>query len=536
MPDSISPFMPSDSLADPARPGHLLLNQEGTVQSLDARAAALLGLGGGDAGGAIAALLRRAGAVSTGGAWRLQQAITGGLAGTQAEPVQLGGMRVEFTALPPAHLLLSLVPDGATDTLTGLPGRGQLMARLAELLASGSSAALLLLRMNRLDSVGDTLGQAAMETVLRHAAGRLQGALRVGDIAARLPGRGFAVLLQGAGPSAATALAGRLLELMARPFDVGGAVTHLNASIGLAYAPEDGTAAESLLRRVAMAGHAANPGSWRAYEREMEASAEARLVLEAELRRAVPLGQFELHYQPQQTLETGALTGFEALLRWRHPDVGLVPPGEFIPLAEETGLILPIGEWVIHQACRASAAWPGDGLTVAVNVSPRQVEEQKLAEIVSAALRASGLPASRLEIEVTETALLGGTDSVEATLAALRRLGVQISLDDFGTGYSSLTQLSRFPFDRIKIDRSFVSDHPRSKAILRAVAGMGRAMGMRTTAEGVETAEQLRRIRAHGCTEAQGYLLGRPVPEREVPALIREWQARAPQVLACETF
>ncbi|MCB4821870.1 putative bifunctional diguanylate cyclase/phosphodiesterase [Roseicella aerolata] len=250
---------------------------------------------------------------------------------------------------------------------------------------------------------------------------------------------------------------------------------------------------------------------------ELQDRAEARRALELGLRAALPRGEFTLHYQPQLDLGTRTLAGFEALLRWQRPGLGLVPPAEFIPLAEEIGLIGTIGEWVLREATSEAARWPAP-LRVAVNVSPPQFQNGRLVGSVQAALAASGLPGDRLELEVTESALLedGGWGTM-AQLQALKMLGLRISLDDFGTGYSSLSQLRSFPFDRVKIDRSFADD----AAVVRAVAALGTSLGIRTTAEGVETPAQLERVRADGCTEAQGYLLGRPVPAGEVPEIIR---------------
>ncbi len=305
-------------------------------------------------------------------------------------------------------------------------------------------------------------------------------------------------------------LAARLLDLLSRPFIVGGRVAVVGASIGAVVAPEDGTEPDALLSRADLALYASKDrgrGRFNFFVPAMQARAEARRQLEQELRAALPLGQFELHYQPQLDLAQDRLSGFEALLRWRRPGRGLVPPDVFIPVAEEVGLISSIGEWVLRAACREAVRWPGE-LCVAVNVAAPQFETGHLVGAVGEALAASGLSGRRLELELTESALLRHGDATLDQLRALKRLGVQVSLDDFGTGYSSLTQLRSFPFDRVKIDRSFADD----AAVVRAVAALGASLGMRTTAEGVETAAQLRRLREEGCTEAQGYLLGRPVP------------------------
>jgi EAL domain-containing protein (putative c-di-GMP-specific phosphodiesterase class I) len=261
----------------------------------------------------------------------------------------------------------------------------------------------------------------------------------------------------------------------------------------------------------------------------MDARMQARRALELDLRKALALRELELFYQPQLDLETGRVGGFEALLRWRHPARGLVPPSEFVPLAEEIGLIVKIGEWVLRTACREAAGWP-DGIGVAVNVSPAQFKSPKLVDVVRGALETTGLAPSRLEVEITESVLLQDDAGNLATLHRLRDLGVRIAMDDFGTGYSSLSYLRSFPFDKIKIDRSFVRDLSSSAdclAIVRAIAGLGSSLGMATTAEGVETAEQMRRIWDEGCDQIQGYLVSRLVPAAEIPALIAEALAHA---------
>ncbi|MBZ9841485.1 putative bifunctional diguanylate cyclase/phosphodiesterase [Mesorhizobium sp. CA5] len=254
---------------------------------------------------------------------------------------------------------------------------------------------------------------------------------------------------------------------------------------------------------------------------------QARRVLELDLRDALGRQQFEIYYQPLLNLESGEVSCFEALLRWHHPTRGIVSPSEFIPLAEEIGLIVPIGEWVIKQACLDAASWP-EGIRVAVNLSPTQFRNARLLSTIVAALDASGLPASRLELEITETVLLANTQATLAMLQQIHLLGVLIAMDDFGTGYSSLSYLRSFPFDKIKIDQSFVKDAEdidSSVAIIRAVTSLGNSLGMQTTAEGIETAEQLERVRREGCTEAQGFLFSRPLPAREIPAMLERTRA-----------
>ena len=264
-------------------------------------------------------------------------------------------------------------------------------------------------------------------------------------------------------------------------------------------------------------------GLYRLFHAEMDAQMQARRRLELDLREALTVGQLELFYQPIVDLRARAVAGFEALLRWRHPQKGLVPPDQFIPLAEEIGLIVPIGEWALREACAAAASWPGE-MRVAVNLSPAQFKSRDLVTSVALALCEAGLPPDRLELEITETVMLQDTDATLATLHQLRALGVGIAMDDFGTGYSSLSYLRRFPFDRIKIDQSFVRDACRKRdcgAIVRAVTGLGNELGMATTAEGVETAEQLAAITLAGCTEVQGYLFSPAVPGSAVPDVLQ---------------
>ncbi len=420
------------------------------------------------------------------------------------------------------------------DVLTGLADRAMFADRLAASLSrrrgrsrrrpaaaeQPGGLAVLLIDLDRFKAVNDTLGHAAGDALLRAVAKRLRGALRAEDIAARLGGDEFAVLL--APPTTAestAAIAERLVEMLSRPYLIDGGVATVGASVGAALCPGGGEVeAELLLRRADMAMYQAKNdgrGRYRLFEPAMQERAEARRKLEADLRAALALGQFELHYQPQINLATHRLTGFEALLRWRHPLRGMVPADSFIALAEELHLLPTIGEWVVRTACTDAIGWPG-APTVAVNVAAQQFQNGWLVPSIAAALQASGLPAARLELEVTESALLHNGSVAIEQLMALKALGVTISLDDFGTGYSSLTQLRSFAFDRVKIDRSFASD----PAVARAVAALGASLGMRTTAEGVETAEQLNRLRAEGCTDAQGFLLSRPVPAADVVGVI----------------
>jgi predicted signal transduction protein with EAL and GGDEF domain len=298
----------------------------------------------------------------------------------------------------------------------------------------------------------------------------------------------------------------------------------VGVSIGIAASPDHGAAPDKLLRNADLALYRAKEdgrGTFRFFEAGMDEHMQTRRSMEQDLRKALPAGEFELHYQPVVNLRTGTVSGFEALIRWNHPRAGQIPPATFIPLAEDTGFIVPLGEWVIRQACLTAARWP-EHLHVAVNISAVQFRSAGLMQVIVGALAASGLKPTRLEIEITETVLLQDKDATLAILHQLRALGVRIAMDDFGTGYSSLTYLQCFPFDKIKIDRSFVkdiTDNAGSLNIVRAVAAMANGMGMTATAEGVETTEQLDRITAEGCTEMQGYLFSRPLPEADIERL-----------------
>lgn len=440
-----------------------------------------------------------------------------------------------------ASWLLAVAADhklpggGGADPLTGLADRPMFEARLAAALDRPSrrvgGCAVLLCELEGIRAVNNVLGHAIGEDLLRAAARRLQAAVRDGDLVARLAGEEFAVL-QGNVPDAthAAALAGRLVDLLGRPYIISGETVVVTPRIGAAIAPADGADAGLLLRRAAMARHetpAEGSGSWRRFSPEMDVRWREARAIEAALRLAVAEEQFELHYQPQVALPEGRLTGFEALIRWRHPQRGLLTPACFLPVAERLGLMRPIGAWVLREACRAAAGW-GGGLRVAVNIAPSQFEDGTLVEVVGQALAASGLDPRALELEVTETVLLASGDSALGQLLALRRCGVGIAMDDFGTGHSSLTQLRVFPFDRIKIDRSFVTDLPSggdAAAIVRAVTGLGRSLGIAVTAEGVETEAQLQELLKEGCDAAQGYLFGHPMPGAALAQMIAALEA-----------
>jgi diguanylate cyclase (GGDEF)-like protein len=424
------------------------------------------------------------------------------------------------------------------DALTGLPNRVQFRDHLGQslsLVRRGEPLAVLCLDLDHFKGVNDTLGHPTGDLLLQAVAERLRASLRPTDMIARLGGDEFAIVQQSlALVEDATALAGRILDIVGAPYDLDGHKVVVATSVGVALAPADGVDPDRLLKNADMALYRAKAegrGTYRFFEPEMDARMQARRALELDLRSAVGAGQFELFYQPIVDARSERTTGFEALLRWRHPQRGMVSPVDFIALTEETGLIVPLGEWVLRQACEEAARWPDD-LRVAVNLSPAQFKCRNLVEVVLSALAGSGLPPGRLELEITETVLLQENDTNLATLHQLRSLGVRISMDDFGTGYSSLSYLRSFPFDKIKIDRSFIRDSAERSdclAIIRAVAGLGSSLGIGTLAEGVETAEQLRCIQAEGCTEVQGYYFSPPVPAHGIARLLERtgWPRRA---------
>ncbi|RZK96937.1 MAG: EAL domain-containing protein, partial [Methylobacterium sp.] len=397
-----------------------------------------------------------------------------------------------------------------------------------EVETSDGACAVLLVDLDRFKPVNDTLGHAIGDALLAKVAERLSATLRPCDTVARIGGDEFVVVQRGVTDLEETrVLARRIVDLIGRTYMIEGQLLTIGASVGVAVAPRDGTDADRLLKCADLALYRAKlegRGAFRFFEAEMDARMQARRRLELDIRQALGRREFSLHYQPQLNLENDRVTGCEALLRWTHPERGMVPPGEFISLAEEIGLIVPIGEWVIRQACRDAATWPS-AINVAVNVSPAQFKGDRLVEVIVSALASSGLAASRLEIEITEGVLLQENERTLRTLHRLRALGIRVSMDDFGTGYSSLSYLRSFPFDKIKIDRSFVADitqKPDGDAVIRAIAGLGRSLGMTTVAEGVETEDQMRRIRAEGCTDVQGYLVSRPIPAEALLALFND--------------
>jgi diguanylate cyclase (GGDEF)-like protein/PAS domain S-box-containing protein len=422
------------------------------------------------------------------------------------------------------------------DVLTQLPNRVRFredVDRALSRVGRGDSVAIFCLDIDHFKAVNDTLGHPIGDALLQVASERIKATVRPADSIARLGGDEFAILQVPINqPTDCIALASRLIAAIAEPYELDGHQVVVGVSVGIAIAPGDGNSFDSLLKNADMALYRAKAdgrGVYRFFERGMDERMQARRALELDLRKAFALGEFELFYQPIIGLQANKVTGFEALLRWRHPERGLVMPGEFIPLAEEIGLIRPLGTWVLKQACAEAAGWPED-VSVAVNLSPAQFENGAVVLHVISALEESGLPANRLELEITETVLLRDTAKTLSTLKQLREVGTQIAMDDFGTGYSSLAYLRKFPFDKIKIDRSFIRDlqeKPESIAIVRAVTGLGSALKIATTAEGVETMGQLNQLRTEGCTEAQGYLFSEPRPAHEVYALLAKLDAAA---------
>ncbi|BAU92818.1 diguanylate cyclase [Methylorubrum populi] len=424
------------------------------------------------------------------------------------------------------------------DGLTDLPNRTRLREIGAELIempstGAGARVAVLCLDLDRFKPVNDSFGHAVGDCLLRAVAERLRGHVRGHDVVARLGGDEFAVISRVEDAAGATGLAERLIAVVAAPYLLDGVTVEIGMSAGIALAEAEGGVPqdiERLLKEADMAlyeAKAGGRGTARLFEPQMDETLRERLGLERELREALAQNRFELHYQPLVDLSDNRITGVEALVRWRHPERGLVSPAVFIPLAEETGLIVSIGEWVLRQACRDAAAWH-DGISVAVNVSPLQLRHRGFVQSVLSALAMSGLKASRLELEITESVLLDDTEMNLETLHTLRKLGVRISMDDFGTGYSSISYLRRFPFDKIKIDRSFVRDcaaQSEAGAIIRAIVSLGASLGITTLVEGVETEPQLATIRAEGAQEVQGYLFSPPRPVHEIAVLLEAGSA-----------
>ena len=412
------------------------------------------------------------------------------------------------------------------DLLTDLPNRVLLRQRMAEVLAkrslSGGLVGTLCLDLDNFKLVNDTLGHPAGDALLEAVAGRIESVMRTDDTAARLGGDEFAVLVSNTkSPEELALLAQRLIDVVSEPYLLAGQSVTIGMTIGIAVSPGDGDDADRLLRNADLALYRAKAegrGGFRFFEAEMDRRAQARRELEIDLREALAGEQLEVHYQPLVELATGDIMGLEALVRWQHPQRGFVAPSEFIALAEETNLIAPLGAFVLQRACADAKRWP-DHVKLAVNLSPVQFRVGNVFATVSQALKASGLDPKRLDLEITESVLLERTDQVIASLHALRALGVRISMDDFGTGYSSLSYLRSFPFDKIKIDRSFVRElqsNPHTLAIVRAVLALASGLDMKVVAEGIETKQDLACLVAEGCKEGQGFLFSRAKPQAAI--------------------
>jgi diguanylate cyclase (GGDEF)-like protein/PAS domain S-box-containing protein len=425
------------------------------------------------------------------------------------------------------------------DTLTGLPNRLLLNEQLARAMSEaekwGTRCAFMMIDLDRFKAVNDTLGHPVGDRLLGRVSERLSHLIGDNEMVGRLGGDEFAVVMRDATDTAKVdQLAQTIIEALSRPYEVDQHTLYIGASVGVAVGPRDGRTAEMLIRSADLALYRSKDhggGVFHTYEPQLHVKAEERRVLEMALRQALEKGELHLEYQPVVAADTGSLNGFEALLRWTHPELGVISPAKFVPLAEDARLIGPMGEWVLRSACHEAAGWPGH-TRVAVNVSPEQLHNPAFVSIVASALANSGLPAERLELEVTEGVFMReGTVAVQV-LERILDLGVRLSLDDFGTGYSSLGYLTRTRFSTIKIDRSFVQGASKglkeSLAIVRAVVALAQSLGMGTTAEGVETEEEHRMVQSLGCTKVQGYYFGRPLPVSEARILVeRHWREQA---------
>jgi diguanylate cyclase (GGDEF)-like protein/PAS domain S-box-containing protein len=430
------------------------------------------------------------------------------------------------------------------DTLTTLPNRSLFNERLRQVLAEAAAtpnylAGVMMIDMDRFKGVNDTMGHAAGDDLLREVAERLNACVRPSDTVARLGGDEFAVLLPGvADRQALERISKRILEQMDERFLLNGKEVFVSCSIGIALYPSDSREAEVLMQYADSAMYLAKRSGrrgFRFYAKELTAGAAEHLQLESALRRAIERGEFELHYQPKVSCHGNEVIGSEALLRWRRPGIGLVPPDQFIPIAEETGLIVELGEWVLREACSAAVEWNRPGMvphTVAVNLSARQFQDRELLQLVSDTLHATGCRPQWLELEITESLLLEQADGVLHTLSAFKDMGFSIAIDDFGTGYSALSYLTRFPIDVLKMDRSFIQQMTadrRHGELVKAMLSIAHCLGLQVVAEGVETLEQAAFLAAQGCQTAQGYLYSKPLPRAELASLPRVF------VIAAET-
>jgi diguanylate cyclase (GGDEF)-like protein len=410
------------------------------------------------------------------------------------------------------------------------------MASTEAAIERGEKTAVLCIDLDHFKSVNDTLGHAIGDKVLKQASARLWGTTRETDVLARLGGDEFSLLMKPIDkPSDAAAIAERIVKTMNSPFSIDGHQIVIGASVGIAIAPDDGETTDILMKNADLALYRAKSegrSTYHFFEKEMDAAIQKRRTIESGLRAALALNELRVVFQPLVGLKENRITCLEALLRWNHQGTN-ISPAEFIPIAEETGLIVPIGEWVLREACNAATTWPTEA-RVAVNLSPVQFKNKRLFETIHNILAETGLPPTRLELEITESLLLTDNEQTLQTLHRLRAIGIRISMDDFGTGYSSLSYLRAFPFDKIKIDRSFMRDldtRGDSLAIIKAVIGLGHSLGMSTTAEGVETEEQLRAVREQGCNEVQGFLFSPPLEATQIFSLLAN-EATKPRLRA----
>jgi diguanylate cyclase (GGDEF)-like protein len=467
-----------------------------------------------------------------------------------AAALEAGGERGEPTeggageSAPPAVVKQyeeQLAYQANHDALTALPNRALVSDRIRKALLTSredcQQVAVLMLGLDNFKLINETLGREGGDLLLRVVAERLKGCMRAGDTVARQGGDEFLVAICDQDPcDTASVIAGKILAVIAHPFSIDGHELIVTASIGIATSPKDGEDVQALLKNAEAAMHRAKDegqNSIRFYTGAMKGRSSARMTLETQLRRALERDELMLYYQPKLNLLSGQMTGMEALARWQSPELGLVMPDSFIPLAEETGLMVPIGAWGLKKACQQNKAWQDAGLSLlsmAVNLSPCQFRQQNLTAMVKDALRETGLEPRYLELEVTEGTVMRDVERAKTVLDELKRMGVSLAMDDFGTGYSSLSYLKLFPFDTLKIDKSFVNDityEPNHAAIARAVIAMAHSLHLKVVAEGVETLGQLNYLRNHGCDEMQGYYFSRPIPAAEFERLLRE-QSRLP--------
>jgi len=490
----------------------------------------------------LAALLHQEREAHRGGAWhtQFQELSNGRTVSIDRRATADGGFVATYEDVTERrHAEARIAFLAHHDTVTGLLNREALGQQIDLAVAQAgrdSGFAVFAIDLDDFRPINETLGYGVGDELLAAVGDRLTACVREIDCVARLGADEFIVVQRGADrPEEAAVLARRIIEVLSAPYSLSSHEISIGLTIGITLAPGDGASCEKLLKNAEVAldrGKTEARGSFRFFEPEMDARLQARRILERDLRDALAREAFEVYYQPIYSLAADRICGFEALLRWDHPGRGFISPAEFIPIAEELGLIVPLGEWVLRRACEEAAHWP-DGLKVAVNVSAVQFTSASLVTAVREALRRTGLPGRRLELEITESVLVANPGATTAILHSLKALGVRVSMDDFGTGYSSLSYLRSFPFDKIKIDQSFVRDlcvKDGTDFIVRAVIGLGSSLGMTTTAEGVETEAQLAHLRAEGCDEVQGYLISRPVPVSQVAEVINRWNGAAEAV------